>query len=343
MGVEILMRIVGDKTGGPSPDALFEWKGSTDHRRSHRLARPEDVKLRIAQITDMHVPGEIELATRMRDFMSPKQHFGEVSHLINAIANQLNHRYRSARKLYTNLLKKSLVGFHTLGVDHVIITGDVAHCGLAPEFIEMRAILQVSGWWGAENLTVVAGNHDRFNLYERLPSEPMEKFFDVVGSREPRLKVLPQGVAIIELDSNRDRREDRHFAERWLPNSVGRIYPEELDWVEKQQAETRGMRTIVALHHHISDDWHGYNIESVGGFMGPVDGSDELLEAAELLDPHAPILHGHKHQLMRVDYTFGAHQVGCPGAFHDHLRFNIVDVDVNDEVTITQARVRALE
>lgn len=323
-------------------NALFEWKGCTDKRRSHELQRPSDVKLRIAQITDMHVPGEIELGTRLRDFMGPKQHLGEVSHLLNSIANQLNHRYRSARQLYTNLLKKALVGFHLLDVDHVVITGDVAHCGLAPEFIEMRAILEVSGWWGPEKLTIVPGNHDRFNLYERLPSEPMEKFFDVVQSRAPRLKILPQGVALVEFDSNRDRIDDRHFAERWLPNSVGRIYPEEVDWLAKQRQDTAGMRTIVVLHHHVSDDWHGLNIESVGGMMDPVEGVEDLLEAAELLDPYAPILHGHKHQLMRVDYTFGAHKVGCPGAFHDHLRFNIVDLDVNDEVTFTQARVRGL-
>lgn len=325
-----------------TPNAVFEWKGCTDKRRSHELHRPENVKLRLAQITDMHVPGEIELATRLRDFMSPHQTFGEVSHLLNAIANQLNHRYRSARQLYTNLLKKALVGLYLMEVDHLVITGDVAHCGLAPEFIEMRAILEVTGWWGADRLTVVPGNHDRFNLYERLPSEPMENFFDVVSSREPRVKKLPGGVALLEMDTNRDRKDDRHFAERYLPNSVGRVYDEELEWLEKQQSELRGMRKILTIHHHVSDDWHGMNIENVGGLMDPVEGVDDLLEATQLLDPHALILHGHKHQLMRVDYTFSGHQVGCPGAFHDHLYLNIIDVDLNDEITMTQARVRGL-
>lgn len=323
-------------------NALFEFKGCTDKRRSHDLRRPADVKLRMAQITDMHVPGEIELGTRLRDFMGPHQSFGDVSHLLNAIANQLNHRYRSARQLYTNVLKKALVGLRVLDVDHLLITGDVAHCGLAPEFIEMRAILEVTGWWGHDNMTVVAGNHDRFNLYERLPSEPMEKYFDVTSSRHPRLKILPQGVALVELDSNRDRHDDRHFAESFMPNSVGRIYPEELEWIEKQQAATRGMRTVMVMHHHISDDWHGLNIENVGGLMDPVEGVEDLVDASELLDPHALILHGHKHQLMRVDYTFGAHKVGCPGAFHDHLYLNLVDVDTNDEITMTQIKVRGL-
>ena len=325
-----------------NPAAIFQWRGSTDKHSSHDLHRPADVKLRIAQITDMHVPGEIELATRLRDFMNPNQTFGEVSHLVNAICNQLNHRYRSARPLYTNLLKKALVGLRTLDVDHLVITGDIVHCGLAPEFIEMRAVLDVTGWKGPENITIVPGNHDRFNLYERLPNDPMEKYFDVVTSRKPRLKFLPQGVALIELDTNRDRHEDRHFAESFMPNSVGKVYAEELEFIEKQQEATRGMRNIMVLHHHISNDWHGLNIESVGGLMDPFEGVEDFLEASQLLDPHALILHGHKHQLMRVDYTFGPHQVGCPGAFADHLVMNIVDVNVHDEITMTQIRVRGL-
>ena len=56
----------------------------------------------------------------------------------------------------------------------------------------------------------------------------------------------------------------------------------------------------------------------------------------------APILHGHKHQLMGIDYTFGAHKVGCPGAFPNDLGFNIIDFDIQDEVTFTEARVRGL-
>lgn len=322
--------------------SIFQWKDSTDHRADHDLQRPEDVKLRLAQLSDMHVPGEIELPTRLRDFMNPDQSFGEVSHLINAVANQLNHRYRSARQLYTNLLKKALVGLRLLDVDHLVITGDVAHCGLAPEFIEMRAILDVTGWRTPEELTIIPGNHDRFNLYERLPSDPMEKFFDVVQSRHPRLKTLPEGIALIELDTNRDRHDDRHFAESFMPNSVGRIYPEEVDFIAKQQGVTRGMRTIMLLHHHVSDDWHGLNIESVGGLMNPVEGVNDFLAASELLDPNALILHGHKHQLMPVDYTFGAHNVGCPGAFHDHLIMNIIDINTHDEIEMTQVQVRGV-
>jgi len=322
------------------PNAILRWKGCTDKRRAHDLRRPEDVKVRIAQITDMHVPGEIDLFTRLRDFMAPHESVGDVTHIVSAISNELNHRFRTARHLYTNILKKTLVGLHACGVDHLVITGDLAHCGLAPEFLEMRAIIEVTGWWGADRLTIVPGNHDRFNLYERLPREPMEAFFPVVSSRHPRVKKLGDGVALLEIDSNRDRADDRHFSEQWLPNSTGRIYPEEFDWIAEQKRELDGMRVVTLLHHHISEDWYGMAVEQIGGLMRPAEGTAELLEATELIDRNAVVLHGHKHQLMPVDYTFGSHKVGCPGGFADTLRVNILDVDVHDEITITQAQVR---
>jgi hypothetical protein len=97
------------------------------------------------------------------------------------------------------------------------------HRALATEFLDMRGALEVTGWWGEDRLTVIPGNHDRFNLYEHMPTEPMEAFFPVVTSRKPRFKTLPGGVALLEIDSNRDPVDDRHHLEKWLPNTVGRI------------------------------------------------------------------------------------------------------------------------
>ena len=329
-----------DPTREPRTDPIFRWLDSTDRRRPHDPRRPHDVTLRLAQITDIHIPGEIDLFERLRDFVSPHDSIGEVTHKISAISNEFGHQYRSMRRLYTNILKKTLVGLRRLGVDHLVITGDLAHCGLAPEFLEMRAILEVTGWWGEDRLTVVPGNHDRFNLYERLPREPMERFFDVVRSRQPRLKILPGGVALVEIDSNRDRDDDRHFSEQWLPNCVGRIYDEEIDWVAAQRAQVAGMRTIVCVHHHVSADWYPMAAESLGGLMNPAEGADHLLEAASLLDHHAVVLHGHKHDRMPVDYTLGAHPVACPGGFAESLSVNLIDLDAHGDVVRTQLQVR---
>lgn len=323
------------------PNAIFKWKASTDKQRAHDLRRPQHIKYRFAQITDMHIPGELEFMHRLRDLMSPQDTVGNITHILSALSNELSHRYRSARQLYSNILKKAFAGFHFLEVDHVIISGDIAHCGLPPEFLEMQGILKKTGWWKPELLTIVPGNHDRFNLYERFPGAPMENFFDVVSSRKPRLKILPEGIALLEFDSNNDREEDRDFAEQWLPNSVGRFYDEEIEWVAKQKEKVKGMRVLTVLHHHVSSDWYGLDPEQIGGFMQPVYRGDELLEQVRILDTHSPVLHGHKHQCMPIDYMYLGHPVSCPGGFADTLTITIVDVDINDEISFTHAAVRA--
>lgn len=322
-------------------DGVFEWVSSSDSRRPHELARPSDAIYRIAHFTDVHVPSEVEILERLKDLANNHQSVGDWLHNFSAAGNALAHAYHRVREEYSNLLKKTLVGFHLLGVDHVIITGDLAHCGLEAEFMEMRAILEVTGWWGTEKLTVVPGNHDRFNLYERLVREPMEKFFPVVNSREPRIKKLPGGIALLEIESNCDREDDRHFTEQWLPNSYGRIYPETLDFIEKQQADLGEMRLLTCMHHHVSEDWYHFSPEMLfGSLMGPVDNADQFLEAVGLLDPAGAVLHGHKHDLMPVDYAIGPHQISCPGGFAEQLMVNLIDVNPHSELTFTHARLR---
>ncbi len=322
------------------PQAFFKWIDCTDKKRPRDLIRRSDTVLRVAQLSDLHLPGEVALTRRLRDLMTPHGSFENFSHEISAISNEIGHHYRSERRLYTNLIKKTLIGLHRLGVDHLVITGDLVHCGLAAEFLDVRAALEITGWWGEERLTVIPGNHDRFNLYERLPSEPMESFFPVVTPREPRFKILPGGVALLEIDSNRDPVDDRHYMERWLPNTVGRIYPEALDWIDRNQKEVRGMRLMTLVHHHITSDWYPTSASSIWGLMEPADGVGELVEAIELVDPYSPILHGHKHDVMGVDYAYGTHQVACPGGFANALSFNLFDFNVHGEQTMTQLQLR---
>ncbi len=322
------------------PRAFFKWKGSSDKRRPRDLVRRSDTVYRLAQVTDIHLPGEMELATRLRDLVRPHGSIENLSHELSAISNEFGHRYRGSRRLYTNLLKKAFVGLHRLGVDHLVITGDLVHCGLEAEFLDVRGALEVAGWWGEEKLTVVPGNHDRFNLYENVKRERMESFFSVVTPREPRFKILPAGVALLEIDSNRDPIDDRHHLERWLPNTVGRIYPEALDWIDRNRKKIDGMRLITLIHHHITSDWYPRRASTFGGLMEPADGVDDLIEAVDLIDPYSVILHGHKHDVMGVDYTHGTHQVGCPGGFAESLRLNLLDFNVHGEQTVTQVELR---
>jgi len=319
---------------------IFRWIDCTDPTRPRDLGRPGDTKLRLAQLTDPHVPGEVALMSRLRDLMGHRGSIWDFSHEIGAITNELGHRYRNKRRLYTNLLMKALMGLHQLEVDHLLITGDLSHCSLPTEFLEIRAALEVTGWWGDEKLTVIPGNHDRFNLYENRPKQPMEAFFDVVGPREPRLKILDGGVALVEVDTNRDRVHDRHPTEKWLPNTVGKIYQEVPDWFDAEHISLKGMRVLALVHHHISSDWYTERVSGLGGLMLPAEGRDEMLEALELVDPHALVLHGHKHDVMAVNYQWMSHPVSCPGGFAEALTLNLIDVNLNDEMVLTQIALR---
>lgn len=320
---------------------LYRWVGSTQQGGARVLQRGPHVKLRVAQLTDPHMPSDIGLMRRLRDLMKVHGSASGLSLELSGISNELGQPYRTRRKLYTNLLKKALLGLHRLQVDHLVLTGDLAHCGLAAEFLEVKAALSVMGWWGEERLTVIPGNHDRFNLYEQLPShEPMEAFFDVVGARTPRVKRLPGGVALFEVDSNADRADDRHYMERWLPNTVGKIYPEALERLEASRGEVAGHRLIVLLHHHVSMDWYARKASrDVGGLMRPAEGVDGLLEVARRVDPDAVLAHGHIHDIMAPGYRHQGHLVSNPGGFAEGLRVNLIDVDRHDEVTITQAEL----
>lgn len=322
------------------PNPIFRWIDCTDPTRPRNLARPPNTKLRLAQLTDPHVPGEVALMSRLRDLMGHRGSIWDFSHEIGAISNELGHRYRNKRRLYTNLIKKALMGLHQLDVDHLLLTGDLSHCSLPTEFLEVRGALEVTGWWGEDKLTVIPGNHDRFNLYENRPKKPMEAFFDVVGPREPRLKILDQGVALLEVDTNRDRVHDRHPSEKWLPNTVGKIYKEVPDWFDTQHRDLKGMRVLALVHHHISSDWYTERVSGLSGLMLPAEGRNALIDSLDLVDPHALILHGHKHDVMPVDYQWDAHPVSCPGGFAEALTMNLIDFNLNDEAVLTQIALR---
>ena len=324
------------------PHPFFRWIDCTDRTRPRSLRRPDNVKVRLAQLTDPHVPSEVELFRRLRDLMGVQESVWDFAHEIGRVTNELGHRYRKQRRLYTNLIKKALLGLHQIDVDHLLITGDLSHCSLPTEFLEIRGALEVTGWWGDDKLTVIPGNHDRFNLYEKRPKEPMEAFFDVVTPRKPRIKTLDGGIALVELDTNRDPQDDQLFTEKWLPNTVGKIYEEVPDWFDTNRQDIEGMRVVTLLHHHITDDWYRERPASaIGNLMTPADGIDEMVEALELVDEQALLLHGHKHDVMPVEYDYHGHPVSCPGGFAEAMRVNLIDFNANDEAVITQVALRA--
>lgn len=324
-----------------TPAAFFRWVGSSDPRSPAVLERPEGCVLRIAQWTDLHVPGDMALSRRLRDLIRPHSDISALSHQLSALSNELGHQYRKDRRAYINMLKKTLLGLRALQVDHLIITGDLVHCSLEAEFLEVRAVLELTGWLDPERLTVIPGNHDRFNLYEHLPSRPMEAFFDVVDPFHPRFKKLPHGIALLEVDSNSDRVHDRHTMERYLPNSVGQIYPETIARIDAARAEVEGMRLLCLVHHHVSSDWYPRVVtRDTGGLMDPARGVEALADVCALVDPDAIILHGHLHEVMPMGYTWRGHLIGNPGGFAEARRLNLLDVDAHSAITMHQIELR---
>jgi hypothetical protein len=322
-------------------DAFFRWVGSTDARAEATLERPAGTKLRIAQWTDLHVAGDMELSRRLRDLLRPHSDMPALGRQLSSLSNELGHQYRKDRRAYTNMLKKTLLGLRALEVDHLIITGDLVHCSLEAEFLEIRAVLELTGWLDPAKLTVIPGNHDRFNLYEHLPSRPMEAFFDVVDPYHPRFKRLPSGIALLEVDSNSDRVSDRHTMERYLPNSVGQIYPRTIEAIEAARADVAGMRLLCLVHHHVSSDWYPRVVtRDTGGLMDPARGVEALADVCKLTDPDAIILHGHLHVVMPLGYTWRGLRIGNPGGFAEARRLNLLDVDGHGEIVMSQVELR---
>jgi len=326
-------------TATHSPDAMFRWVDCTDKKRPHRLERPDETRLRLAHLTDPHVPSEVELLARLVELVRPHTSVGSVSKELSALSNELGHPYQYRREEYTNLLKKALFGLHELEVDHLALTGDLAHCGLAAEFVEMRAVLELTGWWGDEKLTVVPGNHDRFNLYEDIERSSVDDFYSVPTQKQPRFKEIGEGIALLEIDSNRHP-DDPHVLEQWLPTTSGRIYPEVLESVVRQREGIEPERLVTLIHHHVTEDWYPAAPVDLGGLMDPLGGFEQLVDRVDEIDPGGPILHGHIHDVMPVEYSLGAHRLSCPGGFHERGTLNLLDFGPDHEETVTQIEVR---
>lgn len=326
-------------SGASSPNAFFRWVDCSDKKRPHELQRPDDSRLRVAHLTDPHVPSDVDLFSRLVELVRPHGSVGSVSKEVSAFSNELGHAYQSNPERYTNLLKKALFGLHELDVEHLVVTGDLAHCGLSREFVEMRAVLEVTGWWGEDRLTVVPGNHDRFNLYEDIERSSVDDFYPVVTPKQPRLKELGEGVALLEIDSNRHP-EDPHVLEQWLPTTAGLVYQDVVDWVAEQHGDVEAARLVTLIHHHVTNDWYPAAPVDLGGLMDPVDGFEMLMREVEKIDPSGPVLHGHVHDVMPVEYCWESHRLSCPGGFHQEHTLNVIDFGPDLEETITQIEIR---
>lgn len=216
------------------------------------------------------------------------------------------------RKHSIPVLRRMLEDLAAHRPDRVVITGDLTQTSKREEFEEGARILAET--LGALPITILPGNHDRWNA-EAVEGGFFEQSFgrwlasDLPTQGFP-LCHLHDGVAIVALDSS-------PFSPTLPPAEVaGRVSKEQLDrlltWSNLPALRERFL--IVALHHHLRLS------EKDARAKDPKDDTPLLNgpEVEEILGRAGVdlVLHGHRHRMMRLDLELGGRSVPvlCPGS-----------------------------
>jgi 3',5'-cyclic AMP phosphodiesterase CpdA len=174
--------------------------------------------------------------------------------------------------------------------DHIVITGDLTHSGLAGEYVEAEKVLRVLG--PPEDVTVIPGNHDSYvSVHGLNPQRSLSPYMDSDPPRGtegispdlscpfPTLRVR-RHVALIGLSTARPS----------LPLlAVGRLGMPQLAKLDQllEEAGRRGLFRIVLIHHPPCAGMMSWrkrltDLHSLGRVL--------TLRGAEL------VLHGHTHR-----------------------------------------------
>jgi len=195
------------------------------------------------------------------------------------------------------LAKGLLDALREVGVDHLVVTGDLTLSAEPREFERAAELLRP--WAQAGKLTVVPGNHDVWTE----DAVDTGRFLrsvgpDGLGMRRPAPTyphVVPLGteVVLVALDSARYGEDPR--------TTAGRLGSEQLKSTRElcREHHKQGKATVLAFHHHvvlpperIPSDVHVARM--------PLADADQVVRLlAEL--PVAAVLHGHRHCAFRVD------------------------------------------
>jgi 3',5'-cyclic AMP phosphodiesterase CpdA len=188
---------------------------------------------------------------------------------------------RSRRHVHDmDLLDRVVADIAAEKVDHVAMTGDVAHIGLPAEFLTAIRFMERLG--PKEHVSFVPGNHDAY-----LPSSLAALSRDMApwcrsdegAEGYPWLKVRCH-VALIGLSSA-------------VPTGPlmawGRLGQEQIDKAEMllRYAQKRGLKRVVLIHHppHIGGAKAGRELKDAAAFEAMISEA-----GAEL------VLHGHNHK-----------------------------------------------
>jgi 3',5'-cyclic AMP phosphodiesterase CpdA len=183
-----------------------------------------------------------------------------------------------------------------VGVDHLVVTGDLTLSGETREF--ERSVQLLKPWADAGTLTVVPGNHDVWTA-EAVDTGRFLRACgaDGKGMRRPEPTyphVVELGeVVLVALDSA--RHGDTPHA------TAGKLGAEQLKSVRDlcRQHQKDGKATVLAFHHHVVLPPERIPSDAHVSMMPLADADQVIRLLAEL--PVAAVLHGHRHCAFRVD------------------------------------------
>jgi 3',5'-cyclic AMP phosphodiesterase CpdA len=288
--------------------------------------------VRIAHFSDLHLLS-LE-GVPMRRFFNKR---------ITGYANLKLKRGSIHRPSYVRAIAREVA---RLGIEHVVITGDLTNLALEPEFELARKVLEEDLGLDPSRVTVVPGNHDlytrdsldtrRFSTYfaPYLVSDLPELAVDVGPGRFPVVK-LRGPVAFIGLCTAQPR------APFVAAGELGRGQIEALARV-LAHPEVARRTPVIAMHHpvHNPRSWLKTRLE----------GLYDALAVTPHLDPLARgmILHGHLHRRVQRSHATAAgelHAVGATSAslHHEHPEkmagFNLYEIGEGGHVDRISAMV----
>jgi 3',5'-cyclic AMP phosphodiesterase CpdA len=167
-----------------------------------------------------------------------------------------------------------------MGVDHVVVTGDVTHRGKRRELALYERAFAPLMQAGA--VTTVPGNHDRLG----------DDLADLIMPGARVQAVETDGLYVVRVNSTGPHNRS------WI-SGHGALDEEDLEGVEAALASAPADKlAVLALHHHVLPLPDEHTVERLSAFLGwPF--TAELARGRELIDRARGrcqlVLHGHRH------------------------------------------------
>jgi 3',5'-cyclic AMP phosphodiesterase CpdA len=239
---------------------------------SIRQSTPEPAIVRLGHISDLHLA---DRARYPRNGFTPKD----------------------CERHSAKLTKGLLDALREVGVDHLLVTGDLTLSAEPREFERAADLLRP--WAEAGKLTVVPGNHDVWTE----DAVDTGRFLRAIGAdgkgmrrpapTYPHVVPLGEEVVLVALDSA-----------RWGDDpytTAGKLGADQLRTARElcREHQKQGKATLLAFHHHVLLPPERIPSDSLVARMPLADADQVIRLVAEL--PVAAVLHGHRHCAFRVD------------------------------------------